>query len=249
MQTQPETKYIVMAGWDDVPHLDEAMKSRLIAGYSPHQVKARTKGFPSLGSGAVYPIDEEEWTIEPIALPNHWPRVAALDVGWRKTAALWGAWDRDDDVIYLYSEHYRGEAEPPIHASAIRARGAWINVIIDTAAHGRGQADGRKLYRLYADEGLNLKNAEKSLEAGILEVWTRISTGRLKAFKTLANLFAEYRLYQRDENGKIKRDRADHLMDCMRYLCMGRRYAECPPQGPGFDFDMPHAVGDIGAGY
>jgi hypothetical protein len=44
-----------------------------------------------------------------------------------------------------------------------------------------------------------------------------LSIGRTKVFSTLQNFFAEYRLYRRDENGKIVKKK-DHLMDCMRYL-------------------------------
>ena len=37
-------------------------------------------------------------------------------------------------------------------------------------------------------------------------------------FSTLTNLLAEYRIYRRDEKGKIVKS-MDHLMDAMRYLC------------------------------
>ena len=47
-------------------------------------------------------------------------------VSWRSREAvqfcLWGALNRETDTLYLYSEHYRGEAEPSVHAAAIRAR-------------------------------------------------------------------------------------------------------------------------------
>ncbi len=56
-----------------------------------------------------------------------------------RTAAVWGAWDRDDDVLYVYSEHYRGQAEPVIHAESIRSRGQWIPGVIDPASRGRGR--------------------------------------------------------------------------------------------------------------
>ena len=48
-------------------------------------------------------------------------------------------------------------------------------------------------------------------------MWSRLSTGRLKVFSTLQSWLSEYRLYHRDEKGKVvKKD--DHLMDAMRYL-------------------------------
>ena len=76
------------------------------------------------------------------AIPDHFPRVYALDVGWNKTAAIWGARDNEAGVIYLYSEHYAGQQEPILHAQAIKARGSWIHGVVDPAARGRSQVDG-----------------------------------------------------------------------------------------------------------
>ena len=46
-----------------------------------------------------------------------------------------------------------------------------------------------------------------------------MSSGRLKVFASLNNWKAEYRLYRRDEKGKIVKE-GDHLMDAMRYNIM-----------------------------
>ena len=122
-------------------------------------------------------------------------------------------------MAYLVSEHYRSHAEPPIHAEAIKARGVWIPGVIDPAARGRGQKDGEALLSIYRELGLRLSLANNAVEAGIYEMWTRLSTGRLKVFSTLTNFLAEYRIYRRDEGGKIVKE-ADHLMDCGRYICL-----------------------------
>lgn len=212
-----ESKYLTMAGWDDVPHLDEQTKRQLLAETQPFLRDARSKGKPSLGAGAIYPFEDEVFLVDPFAIPGHWRRVYALDVGWNRTAALWGALDPDSDVLYLYAEHYRGQAEPSVHAAAIRARGDWIPGVIDPASFGSGQRDGVRLITEYRQHGLNLTPAENSVEAGIQAVWERFSTGRLKVFKTLQNWRAEHRLYRRDEKGKVvKAD--DHLMDDTRYI-------------------------------
>lgn len=223
------SKYLVQAGWDDVPHLDEQTKADLLASTPPYLRDARTQGIPSLGAGAIYPIELSEILVDPFQLPAYWPRAYALDVGWRRTAALWGAWDRSVDCVYLYTEHYRGQAEPSIHATAIRARGEWIPGLIDPAARQRKQKDGERLIESYRALGLNLQPARNAVDAGIHATWERLSTGRLKVFKTLQNWQAEYRLYRRDEDGKIVKE-FDHLMDCMRYLVMDiRAVAICEP--------------------
>lgn len=212
-----EGKYLVQAGHDDVPHLDAVSKALIAKSTLPHMRDARTKGIPSLGAGAIYPIPESEIKVAPMVIPVFWPKVYALDVGWNRTACLWGAWDRSTDCVYLYAEYYRAKAEPSIHARAIQARGEWVPGVIDPAARGRSQRDGEQLIVNYRDLGLKLDIAVNSVESGLDAVWERMSTGRLKVFSTLQNWWAEYRLYRRDKDGKIVKE-FDHLMDDTRYL-------------------------------
>jgi hypothetical protein len=213
------SKYLVQAGWDSVPHIDEATKADLLASTPPHLRDARSKGIPSLGSGAIYPVSVEQITVEPFSIPAHWKRGYALDVGWNKTAAIWGAQDPTDGVLYAYAEHYQGQQQAIVHAAAIKARGGWMHGAIDPASRGRSQSDGTQLLSQYEDAGLNLSMAKNNVEAGLHLVWTLLSTGQLKLFTTLQNTIAEYRIYQRDENGKVKKEN-DHAMDALRYLCM-----------------------------
>jgi len=214
-------------------------------GISPHQLEARMNGTPTLGSGAIYPVPEEDIVCDPFQIPPWWPRLYGLDVGWNKTAAIWLAHDRDTDTVYCNSEHYRGQAEAAVHAKAIRMRGDWIPGVIDTAARGRSQVDGRSLWSMYSDEGLIIYKANKAVEAGIMEVLERFSTGRLKIFSTLQHTLGELRLYRRDEKGKIVKEN-DHICDALRYAILGLHHATTRPTpntGPG---SQP---GDTTAGY
>lgn len=211
------SKHVTMATWSDVPHLTEAMKAELWNSIPPYQRDARSKGIPALGSGAIYPVAESDIVVAPFDIPHYWPRAYGLDVGWNRTAAVWAAHDRETDTAYLYSEHYMGRAEAPVHAAAIRSRGDWMHGVIDPASRGRGQSDGSQLFQNYVDLGLLLSYAENGVEAGLFDVWQRLSTGRLKVFSTLGNWLKEYRKYRRDEKGHVvKTD--DHLMDATRYL-------------------------------
>jgi len=205
-----------------VPHLSEEEKAQQLAGYPPYQRDARSKGLPVLGAGAIYPVAEDYVLCDPFEIPDWMPQCYALDVGWNRTAALWAAHDLNSDIVYLYSEYYRSEAEPPVHANAIRSRGKWIPGVIDPAARGRNQRDGERLIRIYQQELQTelLFPSANDLEAGIYECWIRLSTGRMKAFRTLQNWLAEFRFYQRDEKGRIKDGMADHLMDTMRYIIL-----------------------------
>jgi phage terminase large subunit-like protein len=226
-------RFVVIATWDDVPHLSETAKAELLASIPPHLRDARTKGVPQLGSGAIYPVPESDIVVQPFEWPRHWKLVYGLDVGWNRTAAVWCAYDSQQDIAYLTSEHYRGQAEPPIHAEAIKARGTWIPGVIDPAARGRSQNDGEALLVVYRELGLHLTVADNAVEAGLYEVWTRLSTGRLKVFSTLVNWLGEYRLYRRNEKGAVVKDR-DHLMDATRYLVMsGLAIAAFRPRNTG----------------
>jgi len=218
------SKYVVQAGWKDVPHLDEEEKRKLVANTPPYQVRARTDGEPALGSGAIYPIDEAEITVPDRPIPDEWPRAFGMDVGWNRTAVVWGARDPGSGVIYLYSEHYQGQGEPASHAQAIRSRGEWIPGVIDPACLGSSQIDGRTLMDLYSHLGLQLAPAVNAVEAGITEVWNLLVSGRLKVMASLTNWLREFRKYHRDDKGSgkiVKRD--DHLMDATRYLIVSGR--------------------------
>lgn len=213
------TRAVFTATWDDVPHLTALQKSELLASIPPYQRDARSKGIPQLGSGAIYPVSEEDLIEDPFEIPPYWRRGYALDVGWNRTAAIWGAHDLDADCLHLYAEYYVGQAEPAVHAAAIKAKGGWMQGVVDPASRGRSQVDGERLFDVYRDLGLLLTPADNAVEAGLFEVWQMMSTGRLKVARTLQNWLSEFRLYRRDERGKIVKER-DHLMDASRYLVM-----------------------------
>lgn len=205
------------------------MRSDQLRDMDPHLRDARTRGIPFLGAGAVYPVATDTFEIKQFAIPDSWPRVFGMDVGWNRTAAIWGAWDRSSDILYLYDEHYVGEENPNVHANAIMGylsvgnlRAKWIPGVIDPASNGRSQKDGEQLFRTYLGLGLNIETAVNAVDAGVHEVWLRLSSGRLKVFSHLQFFFKEYLLYRRDKNGKIVKNKArpDHLMDSMRYLVM-----------------------------
>lgn len=218
-ETQDKSKFVVMATWDDVPHLSDEVKKELLESIPPFQRDARSKGVPQLGAGAIYPVPESDILVDDFPIPEHWAKCYGMDVGWNRTAVVWGAVDKDTDTVYLYSEHYRGQAEPIVHAEAIKARGEWIRGAIDPASRGRGQRDGVQLFEQYCDMGLQLEPAVNAREAGIYAVWQRLSAGKIKVFRSLSNWQSEFRLYRRDEKGNIVKEN-DHIMDATRYLIM-----------------------------
>ena len=214
------SKFVVSATWDDVPHLSAQVKAELLAGIPPYQRDARTKGVPQLGSGAIYPVPETEILVEDFEIPPYWPRAYGMDVGWAKTANIWGARNNQTGQVYFYSEHYRGHAEPIVHGEAIKGRGAWIPGAIDPAANGRSQADGKSLLVEYQKMGLDLTMAKNAVETGIYKIWMMLSTGQLKVFKSCKHWLNEFRTYQRDQDGKIIDDHKYHMLAATRYIAL-----------------------------
>jgi phage terminase large subunit-like protein len=223
-EVRDDRAYIVV-GWEDALHLTDKEKQILIKSYSPHELEARTKGIPSIGSGLVYPVPEEMVTYCPskITIPEHWPKVFGMDFGWKPspTVALFAAHDRDNDVVYIYGEYGQLERTPQQHSFELMKHGVdWMPGVHDPAAKMSSQADGSKLINLYKECGVrNLFAADNSKEAGVLTVLQRMQNGKLKICKTLSKTLAEFRMYARDEKGIIKKGN-DHYMDTLRYIIM-----------------------------
>jgi phage terminase large subunit-like protein len=211
------SKYTVMATWDDAPHLTQEAKDELWKSIPPFQRDARSKGIPQLGSGAIYPVPESDLLVDPFVIPPHWPQGYGMDVGWNYTAAVFGALNRQTDTLYLTHEYKRAHAEPSVHVHGIKAPGAWMPGFIDPASRGRSQKDGSQLLEDYANLGLRLEVADNGVESGLYAVWNRMATGRLKVFRSLGGWLAEFRLYRRDDKGRVVKEN-DHLMDATRYL-------------------------------
>ena len=235
-------KHITTVAWDDVPHLSASTKADMLQSTPPQLREARSKGIPTVGSGLIYPIDPQNIVVDDFKIPPYYAKLYGMDVGWNATAAIFGAWDRDNDVIYIYSEYKRGGEEgedmPLVHASAIQARGKWMKGVIDPAARGRSQIDGDNLYMIYRKHGLKIYPAENAVESGIYGVWERLNSGRLKIFKSCTMLMREFSLYHRDEKGKIVK-KNDHLLDCTKYLCSAQPNMWSLPQS---DADRPKVV-------
>lgn len=219
-----QERFVTMVGWNDVPHLSEERKRQLLATIPHHMRAVKTEGKPYLGAGAIWPISENDISCEPFKIPDYWPRTYAFDPGWDKTAALWGAYDEETDTWYLYSEYYKGQAEPEIHAAGIKARGEWMTGIADPHGSKNGKGTNSESFlEAYERHGLNLvlstPSGPGSVEIRINEVYSRLSTGRMKIFSTLANWFYEYRMYRRNDKGDVVKLH-NHLMDCTGYLAL-----------------------------
>ena len=87
----------------------------------------------------------------------------------------------------------------------------------------------------YRSHGLNMcrefaqyrDNRKNSLEAGLIEMYEWMRTGRFRVFSTLQQWFEEKRMYHR-KDGKVVATH-DDLIAASRYAFMMRRYAITKP--------------------
>lgn len=220
---------------DDALHYTQEQRQAIIDSYPAHEREARVKGIPSLGSGRVFPFEEDMIRCEPFPIPSHFVQINGVDFGFdHPFAACNCAWDRDDDVWYVCRTYRDKGGSAPIHAAAMRPWGSWVPTAWphDGLQHDKGS--GAQLAAQYAEQGVNMlaehathEAGGNGVEAGISEMSERMQTGRWKVFAGNEEWFDEFRLYHR-EDGKIIKLR-DDLLSASRYALMMRRFAVSPP--------------------
>lgn len=242
----------------DVEHYTPEERERIIASYPEHERDARTKGIPSMGSGRVFPLADEAVAVQPFAIPPHWPRIVGIDFGIdHPTAAVWMAWDRDTDTLYV-TDTYRVKDNSIVqHAAAIRTRGEWIPVAWPHDGLQRDKGSGQQLAAQYKAQGLAMlkdratfEDGSNGLEAGVAQMLERMQTRRLRVFAHLGDWFEEFRLYHRKDGLIVTK--VDDLMAATRYAMMMRRTAktaaEAQPRGYTAPV-VPFGIFDEVAGY
>lgn len=227
-------RFLVNVGWDDVPHLSQDEKERMLAKLLPHMREAKIKGIPAVGSGAIYPIPDEDIIIDPIQLPDYFEFAYGMDTSWQGKAVIWGAYDSESDIWYIYDEFQGSEMTTGAMASIINQKryGGWIEGVIDPAATKQYNEDaGRNLFESYRRLGLRLHLANNSFEYGIFEVLNRMQSGKIKFFSNCQKLIQQKHFYRRDEKGRIVNPHAYHLLDALRYLVVsGHQASQAPLQ-------------------
>lgn len=223
--------HLTMMDIDDVEHYTPEQRAAIIASYPEHERKARTKGIPQLGSGRVFPIDEDDIKIDSFPIPPHWPQLGGMDFGWdHPSAGIRQVWDRDSDTIYLTACHRAKAQTPAMFAAAVKPWGAWIPWAWphDGLQHDKGSGD--QLAAQYKAQGLNMlgtratfEDGSNGVEAGLMDMLDRMQTGRYKVFSHLNDWFEEFNLYHRKDGLIVKV--AEDLMSASRYALMMKRHA------------------------
>ena len=232
---------LVQATWDDALHFSEQDKITKLMAFPEHERDMRSKGIPMMGAGLIFPQSDDMLKVDPFEIPRHWPQIIGIDFGWdHPFAAGKIAWDRDSDTVYVTNEYRESKTVPAVHAMAIKAWGEWVPVSWphDGLQHEKGT--GEQLRDKYVDAGLNLLpwkatnppqagqvegEGGNSVEASIMEMYERMESGRFKVFSNCNQFFDEKRMYHRDLNGKIVKQRDDLVGGAIRYAVMMLRHS------------------------
>jgi phage terminase large subunit-like protein len=233
---------LIRATWDDAPHMNHEFREQMLAATPAYQREMRSKGIPLMGSGLVFQVPEEQISYEGVKLNEWWPRICAIDFGIDHAfAAVWIAWDRDTDTLYVYDCYKVSGEKMPVHVSKIKTNGEYIPVIWPHDGLQRQKDSGEPLAELYRKEGANMYHEQfsnppapgveegkggNSVEYGIEEILHRMQTNRFKIDKGLKLLWDELRMYHRVD-GKIVALN-DDAMSAMRYAALSIRHAQTP---------------------
>lgn len=230
-----KSRHVTNMTIEDAEHYTAEERAKIIASYPAHEREARAKGIPTLGSGRIFPVPEEDIKVAPFAIPPHWARINGIDFGWdHPTAAVQLAWDRDSDCLYVVQAHRKSEATPILFAPTVKAWGNWVPTAWphDGLQHDKGS--GEQLATQYAQAGLlmlkeraTFEDGSNGVEAGLMEMLDRMQTGRLKVFGHLGDWFSEFLLYHRKDGKVVKK--IDDLMSATRYAVMMKRKAKTRP--------------------
>jgi phage terminase large subunit-like protein len=230
MSAMPGT-HVTQMTIDDAAHYTPEQRLIIINSYKKYERDARIRGIPQLGSGRVFPIDEDEIRCDAIEIPAHWVQIGGIDFGWdHPSAGVKMAWDRDTDTLYVIAAHRQREQTPTMFAASLLPWGKWLPWAWphDGLQHDKGS--GEQLAQQYRDAGLAMlderatfEDGTNGVEAGVSEMLDRMQTGRWKVFAHLNDWFEEFRLYHRKDGLIVKS--GDDLLSASRYAMMMRRFA------------------------
>jgi hypothetical protein len=144
-------------------------------------------------------------------------------------AAVLGAWDRDNDVIFIIEAFRLKQALLVQHVERIKSHCCWDAPIAwphDGTANDLGS--GQTIAMLYKKAGLNMlpswatfpksQGGGYGFEAGIAAMEHRFANGKLLVGSHLSEFFDEYRNYHRKDGHVVKID--DDILSATRQLVM-----------------------------
>ncbi len=232
--THPDdpSKYTQKITWKDSPHLTDEWKNSALAQWKltdPNNIEARTTGLAAMGSGRVYPINEQEVICSRQSIPAYWKKVYGMDPGAANFAGCWIAQDTNTGILYVYDEYKTSRhIMYLIHAEAFKTRGEWITGGIDPHEAVKPRDTGESVQSYFESQGLHLIEAKGDPDAIRMRIRAMFESGALRIMDNCTQLINEIRTYRYDPNdpNSIARGQDDHIIDAMMYaICVFERAA------------------------
>jgi hypothetical protein len=182
------------------------------------------------------PSIEEGLVVDPFEVPADWPIFSGHDYGFTApTTGIWGRLDTDNDILYVVKDYEAVEQSMENHVRNWRDEGL---TYVD-GSWGDPANPGEWL--TCVEQGYPVMEGNHEVAYGIDTCYERMATGRLKFFSTCTKAItarADYRwaVSPKDEDQLIdkpaKPQPSEHLMDALRYLCVGLVEIGASPEPP-----------------
>lgn len=244
MDDPADGQYMQRATWDDAPHLNEETKRELLAAYPAWQRDMRTKGEPLLGTGLIFDFGDDGIKCAPFPCPDHYWVINGMDFGWDHPQAHVQLWiDMESDVVYVAQAWKQSKITPSTAWGSVKHWAQHVPTAWPSDGLQSEKSSGVQQRAAYADAGWQMLPEHATwpgggvgVEAGLVEMYERMTTGRWKVFSHLSDFFDEKMSYHRDEMGRIVKLN-DDILSAARYAYMMRRFArqrfQCKPATSG----------------
>jgi phage terminase large subunit-like protein len=258
----PDRALIRMTLYDVAGHPGSHMTLEMVEDIKrntlPSNMRTRVYGEDNTFEGSVFQVDEDSIKEPPFRddeVPLHWRKIWGIDFGINHAfAAVLLLYDADADCVHVHACIREKNQTPLQHAVPIKARAANVPIAYPSDGDNRESGTGKTLAALYREQDLPLlggparfEDGSVSTERGVLEIWSRMTTGRFKVSTTCSTWFEEFRSYHR-KNGQIVK-LYDDLQSATRIGVMCLRSAQAGALGSrrarhstNAELNNPHAI-------
>jgi len=216
---------------ENIHNLPEGYIESLQNNYNEIWINRYLYGSWDAFEGQIYPDFEPSVHVKRhFEVSPEWRRFIAIDHGrTNPTAVLWGAVDQDD-VLWIYREHYEAGQDVDYHARAINAymnEGRYETYVIDPSTGAGKKDDPETIGNRYRQLKVPVVNANNDVQGGIDKVTEYFKKNKIYIHKSCENLVRELINYQWEQPSAsraelnqperpLKKD--DHACDSLKYL-------------------------------
>lgn len=239
---------IRVATWDDAPHLTEKRKEELLSSFPAHEREMRSRGIPMVGTGLIFPVADDDITVDPFEIPKHWTRIVGCDFGYDHpfATACW-AFDDETGTAYLYDTYKRSRLKLAEQGDVLRRKTLnWIPVAWPHDGLQHDKNSGQPIRDIFEHDyripmlldpftnpskpGEQEGSGGRGVEVGLHAMHQAMESGALKIFATCKEFFEEKAMYHRKSNietGKVEISKIrDDVISAARYGYQSQRFAE-----------------------